>query len=245
MDLTPLGQEVRRRRKGLGWTIRGLAERSGVSSRFLSDLERGCGNISIGRLAAVAGALQTSLTELVAPLDAALQGDSRAVVALVGLRGAGKSTIGEKVAAALGVEFVELDQKIEAQAGLPLSQIFEMHGEAYYRRLERDVLARQLQGGEMSVVAVGGGVVTDPDSWALLKRRATTIWLKAPPELHYRRVMEQGDLRPMRNRPAAMVELRALLTARARYYAESAVTIDTSQLSVEQTVQRVMSEAAA
>jgi XRE family transcriptional regulator, aerobic/anaerobic benzoate catabolism transcriptional regulator len=239
MDLSPLGEAVRAARQGRAFTLKDLAETSGVSIRFLSDLERGKGNISIAKLAQVARALDVSLAELVAPLDR----ESAVSIALVGLRGAGKSTIGAEVAKELGVRFVELDAEIEAAAALPLDQIFEIHGEAYYRRLEREVLARVLSSGKRAVIATGGGIVTDAESWRRLKQKTRTIWLRAAPEAHYQRVMAQGDLRPMKNRPSAMAELRALLAARSPLYAEAELTIDTTKLDVSKAVDAVLEHA--
>lgn len=242
-ELAPLGAAVRRARQHRGLTLRALSERSGLSSRFLSDLEHGKGNISIGRLMQVGRALEVRVSELVASLDAP---PVAPVLALVGLRGAGKSTAGRLAAEAAGAEFVELDERIEEAAGLPLSQIFEMHGEAYYRRLERDVLATILDGAQAPLVlATGGGIVTAPETWALLKARAHTIWLEAEPEAHYQRVMEQGDLRPMENRPSAMNELHALLEARAPLYAESDARLHTGELGLDGTVAALQQQLAA
>jgi XRE family aerobic/anaerobic benzoate catabolism transcriptional regulator len=240
VDLAPLGDAVRAARQGRALTLRELAEASGLSIRFLSDLERGRGNISIAKLAQVARALDAPLSDLVAPLD---REQTAPAIALVGLRGAGKSTIGAEVAKELGVRFVELDAEIEAAAALPLDQIFEIHGEAYYRRLEREVLMRVLSSGKRAVIATGGGIVTDPESWRRLKQKTKTIWLRAAPEAHYQRVMAQGDLRPMKNRPSAMAELRALLAARAPLYAEAELTIDTTKLDVAKAVDAVLAHA--
>lgn len=229
--LAPLGAAVRAARVARGETIRAVAERSGVSERFLSDLERGRGNISIARLMSVARALSVGLAELVAPLD---RQEDRPIIALVGLRGAGKTTIGRRVADALDRPFLELDDAIAAEAGLPLSQIFEIHGDAYYRRLERTMLEQVLRDVRPPglVLAAGGGLVTDPTSWSLLKARARTVWLQAEPDDHYQRVMAQGDLRPMKNRPMAMAELQGLLSARTPLYAEAEARFDTSALGI-------------
>ncbi len=243
-ELEPLGSEIRRRRAAQGLTLRTLAERSGLSLRFLSDLEHGRGNISVGKLLRVARALEVKPSELVSTLDAMPEGVERSRprhVALVGLRGAGKSTIGARLARALGARFVELDHAIETRAGLPLSQIFELHGETYYRRLERDVLTDLLQGGGRAlVIATGGGLVTDPESWQLLQTHTHTIWLSARPEDHLGRVQAQGDLRPMRHRPAAMAELRALLGLRSPLYSRARLTVDTSELGVEGSLEAIM-----
>ncbi len=235
IDLAPLGDAVRQARLASGMTLRSLAERSGVSQRFLSDLERGKGNISIGRLVAISQALGVTLGRLVEPLDRAFLGPRPTVLALVGLRGAGKSSIGAQAAESLELPFVELDKRIEQAAGLPLAQIFEIHGESYYRRLEYDVLLSILQDAAPQLLAAGGGLVTAPESWRLLRQRSKTVWLKAEPEAHYQRVMAQGDLRPMENRPSAMAELKALLKARSPLYAQADETLDTSALGAEQT----------
>lgn len=239
VDLRPLGLEVRKARKRRNLTMKDLAEASGVSERFLSDLERGVGNISIARLADVARAIGFKLSDLVSALDEAVQPAS--LVALIGLRGAGKSTIGAAVAGRLGLPFLELDREVESAAGLPLAQIFEIHGQAYYRRLEREVLSRALTApAKGAVMAAGGGLVGDKHTWEILRRHARTVWLKARPEDHYARVMAQGDLRPMRNRPAAMAELRALLASREPRYGEADLTVDTSHLGVEESVERIV-----
>jgi XRE family transcriptional regulator, aerobic/anaerobic benzoate catabolism transcriptional regulator len=239
--LTPLGDTVRRLRQEQRLTLKTLAERSGLSLRFLSDLEKGRGNISIARLIQVARALGAPVAELVADLDAAKASSRAPLIALVGLRGAGKSTIGKRAADRLGVPFIELDARIEAEAGMRLAQIFEIYGEAYYRRLEREVLASVLEvsAGTGGVIATGGGIVMDAECWRMLRRRTKTIWLKARPEDHYRRVQAQGDLRPMKNRPQAMAELRALLGSRASVYAEADLAVDTSTLGLEGAIARV------
>jgi len=247
VDLSVLGAEVRRQRQARGLTLRGLAEASGLSERFVSDLERGVGNISIARLVEVSAALDVPVAQLVAPLDRA-RTEARAgrrVIALVGLRGAGKSTVGARAAERLGYRFAELDQAVEARAGLPLGQIFEIHGEGYYRRVEREALLElvaSLEGARARglVIATGGGIVSDEQSWALLTKRTRTVWLMARPEDHYARVMAQGDLRPMKNRPTAMAELRALLNARAPRYAEAEHAVDTSLLGLDASVEDIV-----
>lgn len=239
-DLAPLGRAVRQARLVSGLTLKDLAARSSLSVRYLSDLERGRGNISIGRLMKVARALGVRLNDLVAVLDA----PNRArIVALVGLRGAGKTTVGRRVAEVLGYDFVELDERIETAAGLPLSQIFEIHGEDYYRRLEREVLEGLLaETGRGVVLTTGGGIVTAPQTWTILKARTLTAWLQAHPEDHYQRVMAQGDLRPMKNRPSAMAELRALLEIRGPLYAEAELHLHTSTLPIDGLVQSLSAQ---
>ena len=142
----------------MGWTLREVAERSGVSSRFLSDLETGKGNISVARLADVARALDVPLISLM-PSE-----EEQKSITLVGLRGAGKSTIGKSLAKHLGVPFVELDALIEKQSHLSLGELFSLHGEAYYKRLAYEVSLKLLAQNEPMVIATGGSMVTDPET---------------------------------------------------------------------------------
>jgi len=158
------------------------------------------------------------------------------VIALLGLRGAGKSTIGTRLADRLGLRFVELDAEIESAAGLSLSEIFELHGESYYRRLERETMMRLLAEPAGLVLATGGSIVNDRETYRLLRRRAVTVWLKARPEDHWNRVLQQGDQRPMARNPHAMSELRALLTSREKLYSEAEHVVDTSRLTIDAAV---------
>jgi XRE family transcriptional regulator, aerobic/anaerobic benzoate catabolism transcriptional regulator len=223
--LTGLGRRVRELRGEQGLTLQELAARSDLSPRFLVQVESGEGNISVRKLAGLARALRTTpATLLSGPAEAAPQ-----TIALLGLRGAGKTTVGRKLARRLRLPFVELDQRIEQAAGLTLPEIFALHGETYYRRLERETLERVLEEGPL-VLATGGGLPTSPETWSLLKRRARTVWLRAKPEDHWNRVVQQGDRRPMGDNPQAMAELRQLLEAREPLYAEAEQTVDTSRL---------------
>jgi XRE family aerobic/anaerobic benzoate catabolism transcriptional regulator len=233
--LAALGRRARAIRLERGWTLRDVAERSGLSPRFLVQLEAGRGNISVRRLADVARALGTTAAEL---LSAAETVPPR-VIALLGLRGAGKTTIGRRLARHLRVSFVELDERIEQAANLNLNEIFSLHGEQYYRRLEREVLEDVLNERRAMVLAAGGGVVTSPDTYALLRRSATTLWLRATPEDHWNRVLRQGDRRPMANHPQAMADLRALLAAREPLYATADHAIDTTGMAPERVVRAI------
>jgi XRE family aerobic/anaerobic benzoate catabolism transcriptional regulator len=233
--LKGLGERARAIRQQRGWTLREVAERSGLSPRFLVQVEAGRGNISVRRLAEVARALGTTPASLLAGAAAA----PPRPIALLGLRGAGKTTIGRRLARRLRVPFVELDRRIEDAAELTLSEVFSLHGEDYYRRLERDVLESVLADPAPIVLATGGGLVTASDTYARLRRSAVTIWLRASPEEHWNRVVRQGDRRPMADHPQAMADLRALLAAREPLYATADHLVDTSHVPVDKVVERI------
>jgi XRE family transcriptional regulator, aerobic/anaerobic benzoate catabolism transcriptional regulator len=290
--LAQVGGRVRELRRRRGWTQLELGRASGVSVRFLGQLEAGSGNISLGRLALVARALGATMAELLT-LDPAGGGGAREVgqagqavtrgvsssqraedgpaellaellrqrgpaevaralelarsllevspgvrVALLGIRGAGKTTVGARLAERLGVPFVELDALVEQLAGLPLASVFELHGEGYYRRLEQQALLSLLARPSF-VVATGGSIVTSPDRYALLRRACRTVWLKARPEDHWERVLAQGDGRPMRENPRAMDELRALFESRSPLYAQAHLTVDTGGAGVDEVVAKI------
>jgi len=219
-----LAGRVRRLREERGWSRAQLAERSGLSVRYLARIEGGDGNVSLSRLADLAEALGTTPEALLrAPRPRG------AVIALVGVRGAGKSTVGPLLAGSLRLPFVEMDALIQEAAGLPLDQIFELHGERHYRRLERETLQTILAGAGAAVVAAAGGVVNEPSTWKMLLERTTVVWLRARPEDHWRRVIAQGDRRPMADHPDAMAELRRMLAAREDRYAQAHLAVDTTR----------------
>lgn len=232
--LQTLAGRVRTLRGQHGWTRAELAERSGLSVRFLARVEGGDGNISVLRLQALADALGTSADHLVRPGS-----DPSERIFLVGMRGAGKSTVGPLLAERLGLPFVEMDRAISETSGLPLDQLFELHGERHYRRLERETTLQILSSGKPAVVAAAGGIVNDQTTWDLILERATAVWLKARPEDHWNRVIAQGDRRPMADNPEAMEELRAMLVARERIYAGAHLTVDTSGIGPGTVVDRI------
>jgi XRE family aerobic/anaerobic benzoate catabolism transcriptional regulator len=231
-DLLPrLGTRLRAHRAARGWTLAELAHRSQISQRFLSDLEAGKANVSVLNLHTVASVLGTSAAALL-QLEDEKPADRRGVVALIGLRGAGKSTVGPKLAGRLSLPFFELDGLIEADAGLPLSEIFAVHGEAWYRRRELAVLQRFLDRHAEAVLATGGGIVTAAEAFQVLLGRCTTVWLKAKPGDHLDRVLKQGDERPTAGRANAIAELKALLAEREPLYSRAEIAVDTAALGV-------------
>ena len=161
-------------------------------------------------------------------------------IALVGLRGAGKSTLGRMLARHLGWPFIELDRVVEQDYGASIPDMIEMAGTATFRRHERAALARVIAEHEAAVITTAGGIVSDRESYALLLRRSYTIWIKACPEEHMSRVMAQGDFRPMARNREAMADLVAILDARGPDYARAQAELDTSGEAVEQSFAKLL-----
>ena len=243
--LARLGDRVRAWRGANGMTRKSLAASSGVSERYLAQLEAGQGNISVLLLRKLARAMGVAVDSLVREEPDRESSGRR--IALIGLRGAGKSSLGTKLAAAQGVPFIELDAEVEREAGARLGEVFAMYGQEAYRRFERRALERVLRTHESAVIAVGGSLVTDPDTYRLLLDNCRTVWLKARPEEHMNRVIAQGDMRPfegkMQGRAAALEEIRKLLEDRDRLYARADVTLETSGRSLKATLEDLKSKA--
>jgi XRE family aerobic/anaerobic benzoate catabolism transcriptional regulator len=269
--LRGVGERVRRLRAGRGMTRKMLARASGVSERYLADLEQGSGNASLLVLKQIADAMAVSVAALVSEpagpagahaaavavlerlgvddLAAALaliedrfpeakrRRDGR--IALIGLRGAGKSTVGAGVAARLDRPFVVLAREIEAAAGRPIAAVIAEDGQAAYRRLELETLGTILRRHEMAIIDAGGGIVTEAAAYGLLRASCFVVWLKAEPETHMRRVVAQGDTRPMADTPEAMADLVAILESRAGLYALADATLDTTHLTVAEAIDAV------
>jgi len=263
--LPRLGDRVREARARRGMTRRILARDSGVSERYLAQLESGQGNASVLVLSQIAQALNlpvadllrdendqsvelTLIQQLLKRLPAARLAKVRVQlvrdygsaygarenrIALIGLRGAGKSTLGAALAKHVGVPFVELDHEVEAEAGTSLHEIFLLHGQAGYRRYERRALERTLDKNDRCVIATGGSIVSEPGTYDLLLSACLTVWLRAAPEEHMVRVAAQGDYRPMAGNREAMGDLRRILAGREALYAQADVTIDTAGKTVE------------
>ena len=270
--LAELGPRVRAWRARRGMTRKQLARDSGLSERFLADVESGRGNVSINSLEAAARALNISILELFqdAPrpalarlhnllgrLDDVQLDQAHALlagafgmadergrerrIALIGLRGAGKSTLGAQLAADRGVPFVELDREIEREAGTSMNEILLLHGQAGYRRYERRALLRIAEDySEGVVMTTGGSIVSERETFDLLQSRFYCVWLKANPEEHMSRVVAQGDMRPFDvTRGAtgeAMEDIRRILASREALYARADAVVDTAARTVKQSL---------
>jgi XRE family aerobic/anaerobic benzoate catabolism transcriptional regulator len=258
--LVSLGQKLRRLRALRGMTRKSLARDSGLSERYIAQIETGQGNISVLLLRQLAKALDVPPTDLfelgpersaemtrilgllrrLSPnetaearrvLEAQFEAepfDRRQRIALIGLRGAGKSALGKKLAEHLRMPFIELDREIEREAGLSLSELFALYGQGAFRRYEQGCLERLTRETPRFVLAAGGGIVSEPASFDLLLKRCYTIWLKARPEDHMARVVAQGDLRPMADNEQAMEDLKQILTERTPRYARADDSVETS-----------------
>jgi XRE family aerobic/anaerobic benzoate catabolism transcriptional regulator len=227
--LSLLGERVRAWRSENSMTRKALAQASGVSERYLAQLEAGEGNISVLLLRKVARAMGVPVESLVREEE-----PQQKCIALIGLRGAGKSTLGAKLAESMKVPFVELDREVEKEAGAALGEVFAMYGQEAFRRFERRALERVLAEHQRAVIATGGSLVTDPGIYKMLLERCVCVWLKASPEEHMARVIAQGDMRPFKGRSAALDEIRTLLADRDRLYRRADATVDTSGKTLKQ-----------
>jgi XRE family transcriptional regulator, aerobic/anaerobic benzoate catabolism transcriptional regulator len=161
-------------------------------------------------------------------------------IALVGLRGAGKSTLGRMLAQHLGSPFIELDRRVEEAYGASIPDLIEMAGTATFRRHERSALERVIAEHDAAIITTAGGIVANPETYALLLRCAHTVWIKARPDEHMSRVVAQGDFRPMAQNRAAMADLVAILEARRADYARAEAELDTSGDAVEQSFAKLL-----
>ena len=162
-------------------------------------------------------------------------------IALIGLRGAGKSTLGQKLAKELNLSFVELDEEVHKETGMPSSELFSLYGQSGYRRIERRVMEKIISGTQRVVVSVGGGVVSEAENYDYLLANCYTVWVKAQPEEHMARVVAQGDLRPMAGNDEAMNDLKNILERREPLYARADGIVDTSGESVEKSYAKLRS----
>jgi XRE family aerobic/anaerobic benzoate catabolism transcriptional regulator len=155
-------------------------------------------------------------------------------IALIGLRGAGKSTLGARLAAERNVSFIELDHEIEKDTGMPLAEIFSLYGQPGYRAIEKRTLERVLRAGEPAVISAAGGIVSEKETYDYLLAHCYTVWLKAQPEEHMSRVIAQGDFRAMAGSDRAMEDLRRILESREPLYRRADATVDTSRESIDE-----------
>ena len=265
-----LGERVRETRARRGMTRKILARDSGVSERYLAQLETGQGNVSILLLRQIAQALDTPLqalvldgpeppvdlvhtTEFLRRLPATELVEARRVlvehfggvdlearrgrIALIGLRGAGKSTLGAMLADRLEMPFLELDRLIEQESGVSLSVIFDLYGQSGFRRLERRVLDQIIERYPRFVLATGGSLVSEPATFERLLTMCFTVWLRATPEEHMQRVIAQGDMRPMADNRESMSDLRRILDVREPLYRKADATINTSGGTVKESME--------
>jgi XRE family aerobic/anaerobic benzoate catabolism transcriptional regulator len=209
-----------------------LIPRSNGRTAAMAQVLDVLGRVPVAELPEIA-----DLLERRAGQDAAADRGRR--IALVGLRGAGKSTLGRRLADTLGCPFIELDRLVEQDYGARIPDLIEMGGLATFRRHERVCLERIIDKHAAAVIATAGGIVSNPETYALLLRRTHTVWIKARPEEHMRRVMAQGDFRPMAQNREAMADLVAILDARHADYARAQAELDTSGDSVEQSLTKL------
>jgi len=271
--LKSLGDRVRQARARRGMTRKQLARDSGVSERYLAQIESGKGNISVLVLRRLAKALNVSVdvllfedpeppVELVhtveflrrlSPEDLKLAhqllldqfgGLDPAArhrrIALIGLRGAGKSTLGAALAQRLEMPFLELDRLIEQESGLTLDLIFDFRGQSGFRQLERRCLEDVIQRYPRFVMATGGSLVSEPGTFERLLSGCFTVWVRTSPEEHMQRVIAQGDMRPMANNRDAMADLKRILAEREALYSKADIQVETSRRNFEESLEMLI-----
>ena len=246
--LRALGSRVRELRQARAMSRKLLARDSRVSERYLGHLESGVGNISVMLLRRVAAALGVSAGELLAADDgdaAARLQTRRRRVALIGLRGAGKSTLGALLATEMRIPLVELNREVARDTGLPVGEVIALYGQAGYRRIECKALQRVVAEHDCAVIVAGGGVVADDEAFNLLLAHCYTVWLKARPEEHMARVLAQGDTRPMAGHAEAMADLRRILASREPLYRKADAVVETSGQSPQASLVKLREAVAA
>ena len=203
-----------------------LPQTGGVAAPYARIIDL-LGRAPPSDLAAIADSIERQIAHIAAA-------DRGRRIGLVGLRGAGKSTLGKLLAEKLGVPFIELNRRVEQEYGATVPLLIEMSGIATFRRYERACLERAIAENEGAVIATAGGIVSNPETYSLLLRRTHTVWISAQPDEHMGRVMKQGDFRPMAKNREAMADLNAILESRRADYARAEVTLDTSDATVQQ-----------
>ncbi|MEX0730228.1 MAG: helix-turn-helix transcriptional regulator [Aquisalimonadaceae bacterium] len=262
--LRDLSDRLRGWRARRGMRRKDLANHSGVSERYLAQLEGGDANPSLGLLLRLVNAMDISLQDLLISggpgvqihaglfgLAQRLSAEQQAAAysmllrhfspdqsafagcALIGLRGAGKTTLGERLSAAFGVPFVRLGNVIENLGGMELAELFSLGGQKAYRRLERQALDLVTREHPGCIVEAGGSLVSEVETFNALRSSFYTIWVRAEPEDHMNRVIQQGDLRPINSSEEAMADLRRILAEREPYYRTADYVIDTSARSID------------
>jgi len=204
-----------------------LLPRTGARSAAYARIIDLLGRLPPAELPSIAATIERQL-------DHAAATDQAKRIALIGLRGAGKSTLGRMLAERLGCPFIELDRMVEQEYGASVPLLIEMSGLATFRRHERICLERVVKENEAAVIATAGGIVSNPETYGLLLRRSHTVWISARPDEHMSRVVKQGDFRPMARNREAMADLVAILEARRADYARAEAVLDTSGASVQQ-----------
>lgn len=265
-----LAARVSEARKLRGIPRRVLSERSGVSPRYLAQLEAGKGNISVLLLYRVAAALDLKIDALLAQ-ETTIEHDAERIatlyrdapsdvrdkvrdllmprnpallragrICLIGLRGAGKSTLGRLAGEALKIPFVELNEDIERAAGMPLAEIMAFYGESGYRKMEAEALDRVCAAHDRLILAVAGGIVAEASTYARLLDQFHSVWIRTSPAEHMQRVRAQGDVRPMEGNPQAMGHLKDLLLSREALYGRASAQVDTSNKPINSSLNELL-----
>ena len=230
--MRPTRARTLRQRRGI--SRKRCAHESAISERYLAQVEAGEGNVSILLLRRLARTLGVEIARLLAAEDVDADSARRRRIALIGMRGAGKSTLGAMLADALHVPLIELNREVGREAGLPAGEVIALYGHAAYRRIEQRVFERVAREQAHAVIVAGGGIVDEEAAFDRLLDNCYTVWIKAQPEEHMARVLAQGDLRPMAGNARAMDDLKRILAGREAMYRKADRVVDTSGETVRQ-----------
>ena len=259
-----LGKRIRKIRQEQGISQDSLSKSSGLSRRFLGQIEQGEANASFEKLLEIAEALNVSLTTLftgIGPVQDSLDiitqqfsslsaehlkkiltglADKSRKFALIGLRGCGKSTIGKAVAEQINLPFIQTDQVLKQKTNMSLHDIFHYYGPEQYRELSRNILQDILENQEPIIIETGGSLIMDPICFSMLKQKTTLIWLTASPEDHVQRVHLQGDERIFDQAQNYIKTIKSILEQRSDFYEQANHIIDTSRLGLEASISLVI-----
>ena len=233
-----IGGHVRTRRQARGMSRRMLSKNSGVSERYLAQLETGNGNVTIGILHRLSLVFGCSVEDLIGGgPEPNLEKSHR--IALLGVRGGGKTTLGKTVSSKHSIPFIEISNQVKAVSGMDVGEVISLYGQEGFRRYEEEAIASIIEDYDKVIIAIGGGIVETAENYNLLLRHFHTIWIKTSAAEHISRVRAQGDERPMAGFAAAEEHLANMLSQREAEFSRADLGMDTSRVPVECSVAKL------
>ena len=233
-----IGVHVRTRRQARGMSRRMLSKISGVSERYLAQLETGNGNATVGILHRLALVFGCTVEDLIGG-NARPNVEKGNRLALLGVRGGGKTTLGRMISTERGIPFIEISSQVKAVSGMDVGEVISLYGQEGFRRYEEEAIASIIEDYDKVIIAIGGGIVETAENYNLLLRHFHTIWIKTSAAEHIDRVRAQGDERPMAGFAAAEKHLANMLSQREAEFSRADLVMDTSRVPVECSVSKL------